>query len=101
VQTAPETCGANNERNKKYSVHLVGPELNIYITKTYGTTNKKTGVRNSAVDQLSINNYRNETTVQSAAKMYALHSFSLEIHEFGVETKLHRFLTAAQDVQMG
>jgi hypothetical protein len=32
-------CGANDERNKEYSVHLVGPELNIYIyiyiTKMY------------------------------------------------------------------
>jgi hypothetical protein len=26
---APETCRANDERNKEYSVHLVGPELNI------------------------------------------------------------------------
>jgi hypothetical protein len=32
---------ANDERNKEYSVPLVGPELNIYITKTYGTTNIK------------------------------------------------------------
>jgi hypothetical protein len=30
VQIAPETCTANDERNKEYSVHLVGPELNIY-----------------------------------------------------------------------
>jgi hypothetical protein len=41
VQIAPETCRANDERNKEYSVHLVGPELNIYITKMYGTTNKQ------------------------------------------------------------
>jgi hypothetical protein len=26
---APETCRANDEGNKEYSVHLVGPELNI------------------------------------------------------------------------
>jgi hypothetical protein len=32
---------ANDERNKEYSVHLVGPELNIYDTKTHGTTNIK------------------------------------------------------------
>jgi hypothetical protein len=32
---------AHNERNKEYSVHLVGPELNIYITKMYGTRNIK------------------------------------------------------------
>jgi hypothetical protein len=31
----------SDERNKEYSVHLVGPELNIYITKMYGTTNIK------------------------------------------------------------
>jgi hypothetical protein len=30
VQIEPETCRANDERNKEYSVHLVGPELNIY-----------------------------------------------------------------------
>jgi hypothetical protein len=30
MQIAPETCRANDERNKEYSVHLVGPELNIY-----------------------------------------------------------------------
>jgi hypothetical protein len=30
-----------DERNKEYSVHLFGPELNIYITKMYGTTNIK------------------------------------------------------------
>jgi hypothetical protein len=29
VQIAPETGRANEERNKEYSVHLVGPELNI------------------------------------------------------------------------
>jgi hypothetical protein len=29
VQIAAETCRANDERNKEYSVHLVGPELNI------------------------------------------------------------------------
>jgi hypothetical protein len=39
VQIALETCRDNDERNKEYSVHLVGPELNIYITKMYGTTN--------------------------------------------------------------
>jgi hypothetical protein len=26
---------------KEYSVHLVGLELNIYVTKMYGTTNIK------------------------------------------------------------
>jgi hypothetical protein len=31
VQIAPETRRANDERNEEYSVHLVGPELNIYI----------------------------------------------------------------------
>jgi hypothetical protein len=31
VQIAPETCRANDERNKEYTVHLFGPELNIYI----------------------------------------------------------------------
>jgi hypothetical protein len=31
----------NDERNEEYSVHLVGPELNIYITKMYGTTSTK------------------------------------------------------------
>jgi hypothetical protein len=41
VQIAPETCRANDERNKECSVHLVGPELNIYVTKMYGTTNIK------------------------------------------------------------
>jgi hypothetical protein len=40
VQIAPETCIANYEINK-YSVHLVGPELNIYVTEMYGTTNIK------------------------------------------------------------
>jgi hypothetical protein len=34
-------CRANEERNEEYSVHLVGPELNIYITKMYATTNIK------------------------------------------------------------
>jgi hypothetical protein len=29
------------ERNKEYSVHLVGLELNTYVTKMYGTTNIK------------------------------------------------------------
>jgi hypothetical protein len=29
------------ERNKGYSVYLVGLELNIYVTKMYGTTNIK------------------------------------------------------------
>jgi hypothetical protein len=42
---APETCRANDERNKEYSVHLVGPELNIYVTKMYGTTNIIFGVQ--------------------------------------------------------
>jgi hypothetical protein len=28
---APETCRANDERNKECSVHLVGPELNIFL----------------------------------------------------------------------
>jgi hypothetical protein len=28
----PETCRANDERNKEYSVHIFGPELNIYNT---------------------------------------------------------------------
>jgi hypothetical protein len=41
VQITPETCTANDERKKEYSVHLVGLELNIYITKMYGTTNIK------------------------------------------------------------
>jgi hypothetical protein len=41
VQRAPETCRANAEKNKEYNVHLVGPELNIHITKMYGTTNIK------------------------------------------------------------
>jgi hypothetical protein len=40
-QIVPETCRANDERNKEYSVHLVGTELNIYITKMFGTTNIK------------------------------------------------------------
>jgi hypothetical protein len=31
VQITPETCRANDERNKEYSLHLFGPELNIYI----------------------------------------------------------------------
>jgi hypothetical protein len=35
VQIAPETCRANDERNKEYSVHLVGPELNILVYKTH------------------------------------------------------------------
>jgi hypothetical protein len=35
VQITPETCRANDERNKEYSVHLVGPELNIYISSTF------------------------------------------------------------------
>jgi hypothetical protein len=26
------------KRNKEYNVHLVGLELNIYVTKMYGTT---------------------------------------------------------------
>jgi hypothetical protein len=30
VQIAPETCRAKDERNKEYSVHVAGPELNIY-----------------------------------------------------------------------
>jgi hypothetical protein len=30
VQITPETCRAKDERNKEYSVHLVGPQLNIY-----------------------------------------------------------------------
>jgi hypothetical protein len=30
---------ANDERNKEYSVYLVGHELNIYVTKMYGNTN--------------------------------------------------------------
>jgi hypothetical protein len=34
-------CVYNDERNKEYSVHLVGPELNMYISKMYGTTNIK------------------------------------------------------------
>jgi hypothetical protein len=34
-------CVYNDERNKEYSVHLVGPELYMYISKTYGTTNIK------------------------------------------------------------
>jgi hypothetical protein len=38
---APKTCRAKDERNKECSVHLVGPKLNIYITKMYGTTNIK------------------------------------------------------------
>jgi hypothetical protein len=41
VQIAHETCRANDEINEEYSIHLVGPELNIYITKMYGTTNIK------------------------------------------------------------
>jgi hypothetical protein len=32
---------AKKERNKEHSVHLVGLELNIYVTKMYGTTNIK------------------------------------------------------------
>jgi hypothetical protein len=36
-----ETCRANDERNKEYSVHLVGPELNVYVTKMYGSTKIK------------------------------------------------------------
>jgi hypothetical protein len=32
---------ANDERNKEYSVHLVGPELKIYVIKMYGTANIK------------------------------------------------------------
>jgi hypothetical protein len=28
---------ANDERNKEYSVHLFGPELNRYVTKMYGS----------------------------------------------------------------
>jgi hypothetical protein len=38
---SPETCRANGERNKQYSVHLVGPELYTCITKMYGTMNLK------------------------------------------------------------
>jgi hypothetical protein len=38
---APETCRANDERNNEYSIHLVGSELNIYVTKIYGITNIK------------------------------------------------------------
>jgi hypothetical protein len=41
MQITPETCRANDERNKEYSVHLVGPKLNIYVTKMNGTTNIK------------------------------------------------------------
>jgi hypothetical protein len=29
------------QENKEYSVHLVGLELNMYVTKMYGTTNIK------------------------------------------------------------
>jgi hypothetical protein len=38
VQIAPETCRPNDERNKEYSVHLVGLELNIYVTNIFETT---------------------------------------------------------------
>jgi hypothetical protein len=41
VQIAPETCRAKDEKNKEYGIHLVGLELNIYITKMYGNTNIK------------------------------------------------------------
>jgi hypothetical protein len=33
LQIAPKTCTANDERYKEYSVHLDGPELNIYVTQ--------------------------------------------------------------------
>jgi hypothetical protein len=47
VQIAPEACRANDERNKEYSAHLVGPKLNMYITKMYGTTDIKYSVPSS------------------------------------------------------
>jgi hypothetical protein len=36
-----EGCRAIDERTKEYSLHLVGPELNTYVTKMYRTTNIK------------------------------------------------------------
>jgi hypothetical protein len=42
VQIAPETCRANVVKKEiKNTVHLVGLELNMYVTKMYGTTNIK------------------------------------------------------------
>jgi hypothetical protein len=40
---APETCSANDERNKEYSVHLVGPELNICYQYVRNHKHKKNG----------------------------------------------------------
>jgi hypothetical protein len=37
VSVENRTCRANDERNKEYSVHLVGPELNIYNCTTLNT----------------------------------------------------------------
>jgi hypothetical protein len=54
VQIALETCRANDERNKEYAVHLVGPELNIYITYMYGTTNIKQTVRPTQLFKLAV-----------------------------------------------
>jgi hypothetical protein len=34
VQIAPEARRANDERNKEYSVHIVGPELNMLPRRT-------------------------------------------------------------------
>jgi hypothetical protein len=31
VQRVPETCRPNDGRNKVYSVHLLEPELNLYL----------------------------------------------------------------------
>jgi hypothetical protein len=31
LKTSTHTCRANDEGNKEYSVHLVGPELNIHV----------------------------------------------------------------------